>query len=104
MFICTYIYMCTWVSTSEATAKRIRERYLKAILRQDITFFDNVGPGGVTARIQTDTRMWSLQFSSHVGIPILNAHRFGPSRHIGEGPPRCQLYRLLFFRFHCGMF
>ena len=57
MFICTYIYMCTWVYTSEATAKRIRERYLKAILRQDIAFFDNVGPGEVTARIQTDTRM-----------------------------------------------
>ena len=60
MFICTYVYMCTWVYTSEATAKRIRERYFKAILRQDIAFFDNVGPGEVTARIQTDTRMWSL--------------------------------------------
>jgi len=48
--------------------------------------------------------MWSLQFSSHVGIPILNAHRFGPSRHIREGSPRRQLYHLLFFRLYCGIF
>jgi ABC-type multidrug transport system fused ATPase/permease subunit len=56
MFICTYIYMTVWAHTAEATAKRIRERYLKAILRQDIAFFDKVGAGEVTTRIQTDTR------------------------------------------------
>ena len=48
--------MCIWVYTSEATAKRIRELYLKAFLRQDVAFFDNVGAGEVTTRIQTDTR------------------------------------------------
>ena len=56
MFICTYIYMNVWVYTSEAAAKRIRERYLRAILRQDIAFFEKVGAGEVTTRIQTDTR------------------------------------------------
>jgi ATP-binding cassette subfamily B (MDR/TAP) protein 1 len=48
--------MTTWVHTAEVTAKRIRELYLKAILRQDIAFFDKVGAGEVTTRIQTDTR------------------------------------------------
>ena len=38
-------------------AKRIRELYLRAVLRQDIAFFDNVGAGEVATRIQTDTRM-----------------------------------------------
>jgi len=56
MFICTYIYMHLWVYTGEACAKRIRERYLQAILRQDVAFFDNVGAGEVATRIQTDTR------------------------------------------------
>jgi ATP-binding cassette subfamily B (MDR/TAP) protein 1 len=65
MFICTFIYMITWVYTGEVTSKRIRERYLKAVLRQDIAFFDKVGPGEITTRIQTDTRTW---FSS---IPVL---------------------------------
>lgn len=56
MFACTYCYMYIWVYTGEVNAKRIRERYLKAILRQDIAYFDNVGAGEVATRIQTDCR------------------------------------------------
>lgn len=56
MFVCTYTYMVIWVYTGEVNAKRIRERYLRAILRQDIAYFDNVGAGEVATRIQTDTR------------------------------------------------
>lgn len=48
--------MYVWVYTGEVSAKRLRERYLGAILRQDITFFDEVGAGEVATRIQTDTR------------------------------------------------
>ncbi|THH28698.1 hypothetical protein EUX98_g5479 [Antrodiella citrinella] len=43
MFACTFTYMYIWVYTGEVNAKRIRERYLQAVLRQDIAFFDNVG-------------------------------------------------------------
>jgi ABC-type multidrug transport system fused ATPase/permease subunit len=56
--------MYAWVYTAEVTSKRIRERYLKAILRQDIAFFDNIGPGEITTRIQTDTRMCFVFFDS----------------------------------------
>ena len=56
MFACTFVYMYTWVYTGEVNAKRLRERYLGAILRQDIAYFDNVGAGEVATRIQTDTR------------------------------------------------
>jgi ATP-binding cassette subfamily B (MDR/TAP) protein 1 len=48
--------MWTWTYTGEANAKRIREKYLQAILRQEIAYFDKVGAGEVTTRIQTDTR------------------------------------------------
>lgn len=51
--------MYIWVYTGEVNAKRIRERYLKAILRQDIAYFDDIGAGEVTTRIQTDTRKFS---------------------------------------------
>ena len=68
MFVCIYIYMNVWVYTSEATAKRIREHYLRAVLRQDIAFFDKVGAGEVTTRIQTDTRTWFRQFLSHIEV------------------------------------
>ena len=56
MFTATFIYMHIWVYTSKVNAKRLRERYLQAILRQDIAFFDNVGTGEVATRVQTDTR------------------------------------------------
>ena len=62
MFVCTYTYMYIWVYTGEVNAKRIRERYLQAVLRQDIAFFDNVGAGEVATRIQTDTREYELYF------------------------------------------
>jgi len=56
MFVCTFVYMYIWVYTGEVNAKRIREKYLRAVLRQDIAFFDKVGAGEVATRIQTDTR------------------------------------------------
>lgn len=62
MFACTFAYMYTWVYTGEVGAKRLREAYLRAVLRQDIAFFDNVGAGEVATRIQTDTRTYFLSF------------------------------------------
>ena len=56
IFACTYLFMNIWVYTGEVTAKRLREHYLRAVLRQDVAFFDTVGPGEITSRIQTDTR------------------------------------------------
>ena len=60
MLIATFTYMYTWVYTGEVGAKRLRERYLQATLRQDIAYFDNVGAGEVATRIQTDTRKFFL--------------------------------------------
>jgi ATP-binding cassette subfamily B (MDR/TAP) protein 1 len=62
--------MCIWVYTSEAAAKRIRERYLKAVLRQDIAFFDNVGAGEITTRIQTDTHLIQQGLSEKVALVV----------------------------------
>ena len=48
--------MFAWSYTAEINAKRIREQYLRAVLRQELAFFDTVGAGEVTTRIQSDTR------------------------------------------------
>ena len=63
IFITTYIYMSTWIYTGEVNTKRIREKYLEATLRQEIAYFDKVGPGEVTAHISTDTCERPLHFS-----------------------------------------
>ncbi|KAL4068766.1 ABC transporter type 1, transmembrane domain-containing protein [Scleroderma yunnanense] len=68
MLLCTYIYMCVWVYTGEVNAKRIRERYLQAVLRQDIAYFDNLGAGEVATRIQTDTHLVQQGMSEKVAL------------------------------------
>ncbi|KAI0953276.1 hypothetical protein AcW1_007535 [Taiwanofungus camphoratus] len=70
MLVCTYTYMTTWVYSGEMNAKRIRERYLRAVLRQDIAFFDNVGAGEVATRIQTDTHLVQQGISEKVAIVV----------------------------------
>ena len=106
MFICTYIYMTTWVHTAEVTAKRIRELYLKAILRQDIAFFDKVGAGEVTTRIQTDTRTQFVPFQSHIEVltaDTAHAPRFGPTRLVRKGPSRSGLHLRICYRLRLGV-
>ncbi|KAI0054749.1 P-loop containing nucleoside triphosphate hydrolase protein [Artomyces pyxidatus] len=70
MFACTYIYMTAWVYTAEVAAKRIREAYLRAILRQDIAYFDKVGAGEVATRIQTDTHLLQQGVSEKVALVV----------------------------------
>ncbi|OSD02414.1 multidrug resistance protein 1 [Trametes coccinea BRFM310] len=70
MFLCTYTYMLIWVYTGEVNAKRVRERYLRAILRQDIAYFDNVGAGEVATRIQTDTHLVQQGTSEKVALVV----------------------------------
>ncbi|KAL0573652.1 hypothetical protein V5O48_008298, partial [Marasmius crinis-equi] len=69
-FLVTYIYMFTWVYTGEVNAKRVREHYLRAVLRQDIAFFDKVGAGEVTTRIQTDTHLVQQGTSEKVALVV----------------------------------
>ncbi|KIK53745.1 hypothetical protein GYMLUDRAFT_925139 [Collybiopsis luxurians FD-317 M1] len=70
MFVCTYLYMYIWTYTGEINAKRIRESYLQAVLRQDIQFFDQVGAGEVATRIQTDTHLVQQGISEKVALVV----------------------------------
>ncbi|EKM51815.1 uncharacterized protein PHACADRAFT_262171 [Phanerochaete carnosa HHB-10118-sp] len=70
MLFATFVYMYVWVYTAEVNAKRIRERYLQAILRQDIAYFDNVGAGEVATRIQTDTHLVQQGISEKVALVV----------------------------------
>ncbi|TFK74865.1 multidrug resistance protein 1 [Pluteus cervinus] len=70
VFVATFTYMYIWVYTGEVNAKRIRERYLKAILRQDIPYFDSVGAGEVATRIQTDTHLVQQGMSEKVALVV----------------------------------
>ncbi|KAI5988981.1 ABC transporter transmembrane region-domain-containing protein [Pisolithus albus] len=70
MAVCTWIYMYLWTYTGEVNAKRIREKYLQAILRQDITYFDHIGAGEVATRIQADTHLVQQGISEKVALVV----------------------------------
>jgi ATP-binding cassette subfamily B (MDR/TAP) protein 1 len=67
-FTCTYTYMLIWNFTSERQARRIREKYLRAVLRQEVEMLDNIGAGEIASRIQSDTLL--VQIGIGEKIPI----------------------------------
>jgi ATP-binding cassette subfamily B (MDR/TAP) protein 1 len=69
-FVATWIYMFVFIYSGETATRRIREHYLKAILRQNVGFFDNMGPGEVTTRIETDTHLIQEGISDKVAISV----------------------------------
>ncbi|KAF5346861.1 hypothetical protein D9756_010551 [Leucocoprinus leucothites] len=67
---CTWFYVYAWSYTSETNSKRIREAYLKATLRQDVEYFDDVGAGEVATRIQNDTHLVQQGISEKVPMAL----------------------------------
>ncbi|KAI6041410.1 ste6-like protein [Pisolithus marmoratus] len=70
MAVCIWLYMYLWTYTGEVNAKRIREKYLQAILRQDTAYFDHLGAGEVATRIQTDTHLVQQGISEKVPLVV----------------------------------
>ncbi|GAA5829569.1 hypothetical protein JCM3766R1_001228 [Sporobolomyces carnicolor] len=65
-FFATYIYMGFWVYTGEVATRRIREKYLRAVLRQNVGWFDKIGAGELTTRIETDSHLIQEAISDKV--------------------------------------
>ncbi|KAF2621620.1 leptomycin B resistance protein pmd1 [Macroventuria anomochaeta] len=53
-FACIYIHLVCWNIASQRLAQRIRDRYLRNLLRQDLAFFDNLQSGEVSSRLNGD--------------------------------------------------
>jgi ATP-binding cassette subfamily B (MDR/TAP) protein 1 len=60
--------------TGQRLTQKIREAYLRAVLRQNIAFFDNVGSGEVTTRITADMNLIQV-FSCHSEILASSVNR-----------------------------
>ena len=70
-FVVIYVYMAIFVYTGEVITQRIRKEYLRAILRQDIAYFDKLGPGEITTRIQSDIQL--IQDGISDKLPLMMA-------------------------------
>lgn len=78
MLVATYIYMAAWIWTGETTTRRIREGYLRSILRQNVGFFDQIGAGEVTTRITSDVHLIQEGISEKVPITFQCKFRLDP--------------------------
>ncbi|GFG13172.1 leptomycin B resistance protein pmd1 [Aspergillus udagawae] len=54
LFVFTYVATVGFYYTGERIARALRTTYLAAILRQNMAFFDLLGPGEITSRIMSD--------------------------------------------------
>ena len=54
-YFSSYCYVSFYVYTAEQSGHRIRNAYLKSVLRQNISWFDGVGAGEIATRITADT-------------------------------------------------
>ena len=66
------IYICTvgFIYTGEHIAQKLRERYLAAIMRQNIAYFDKLGAGEITTRITSDTNLVQDGISEKIGLTL----------------------------------
>ena len=71
-FITIYVTTLSSLYTGEHITQKIREKYLAAVLRQNIGFFDKVGGGEITTRITSDTNLIQAGISEKVS-PTLTA-------------------------------
>ncbi|CAJ0754315.1 23090_t:CDS:2 [Entrophospora sp. SA101] len=70
IFVAAYICMTCWVYTGGRITRKIREAYLRALLRQNIAYFDKLGAGEVTTRITSDTHLIQDGISEKVVVAV----------------------------------
>ncbi|KAM0262605.1 hypothetical protein ACHAQJ_001650 [Trichoderma viride] len=65
-----YVSTVGFMYTGEHITQKIRQEYLKAILRQNIAYFDNLGAGEITTRITADTNLIQDGISQKIGLTL----------------------------------
>ncbi|CAI2169154.1 2825_t:CDS:10 [Funneliformis geosporum] len=76
VFNLSYLQMSLWMISGERQAKKVRQMYYAAILRQDIAFFDKMSTGNITNRISSDSDLYQEGISEKVGVIIQNVATF----------------------------
>ncbi|UPK91929.1 hypothetical protein LCI18_002864 [Fusarium solani-melongenae] len=69
-YVATYISTVGFMGVGERLTRTIRQRYFRALLRQNMAFFDNVGPGMLSSRISLDCQNIQEGVSEKVAFVI----------------------------------
>jgi ATP-binding cassette subfamily B (MDR/TAP) protein 1 len=75
-FCLIYIHSFAWSLFGERLVRRLRERYFKALLKQEPAFFDTLEAGEVSSRLAGDLEVIQTGTSEKVGICITSLSYF----------------------------
>ncbi|KAI0405673.1 P-loop containing nucleoside triphosphate hydrolase protein [Xylaria palmicola] len=67
-FALIYIYSVCWNLFGERLAHRLREKYFRSLLRQEVSFFDKLPAGEVSSRLSADITSIQNGTSEKVGV------------------------------------
>lgn len=71
ILVLAYVANCLWALTGERQAHRVRQLYVHAVLRQDMSWFDEQQQGGsLTSRLATDIQMIQDGISERFGSVV----------------------------------
>lgn len=66
--VAAYIARATWSVSGQRQARRIRQKFLTAILDQDVRFFDDNQVGDLTSRLSSDTTLLQEGISEKLAL------------------------------------
>ncbi|PWY69690.1 ABC multidrug transporter SidT [Aspergillus heteromorphus CBS 117.55] len=69
-FVLIYGHLTCWTLYGARLSQRLRENYLQNLLRQEPSFFDNLPPGEVSSRLNSDIQTIRSGTSEKVGITL----------------------------------
>ncbi|KAL0140038.1 P-loop containing nucleoside triphosphate hydrolase protein [Mucor lusitanicus] len=68
--VAAYVSTCLWILTGESQTRRIRSMYLKSVLHQDMSWFDQSKEGSLNTRLASDTQLIQDGISEKAGLLI----------------------------------
>ena len=69
-FVLIYVHLSCWTMFGARLSQRLRESYLRNLLRQEPSHFDDLTPGEVASRLSSDIQTIRSGTSEKVGIVI----------------------------------
>lgn len=76
-FVSVYISTAGFMIGGESITQRLREKYLAAILRQNMAFFDVLGAGEITTRITADMNLIQDSLTGKLSLTLYSCSNFG---------------------------
>ncbi|KAI7879421.1 P-loop containing nucleoside triphosphate hydrolase protein [Lichtheimia hyalospora FSU 10163] len=76
VLVATYVATAFWIISGENQARRIRMKYLHAVLRQDMSWFDSSEEGSLNTRLAGDTQTIQDGISEEFGTLTMSVAQF----------------------------